>query len=170
MSRAKPEGEKGAGKGKVEAEVATPTLPDADSEPTGTTSSAVAAYKQILAKVLENRPSGTRQRLAAALAKNRSFVSQIASPAYPTPIPAQHLDVIFEVCLFSHHDRDAFLDAYAAAHPGRLQRHRQHHHKEHRLRPVTVYLPDLDDDRKNQALDKLISDIALKIGKLSEMT
>ena len=162
MSKGRPKAEKN----KVEA----PAVSIGEPEPAGAASSAVAAYKQILAQVLEDRPSGTRQRLAAALAKNRSFVSQIASPAYPTPIPAQHLDVIFEVCLFSHHDRDAFLDAYAAAHPGRLQRHRQYHHKEHRLRPVTVYLPDLDDDRKNQALDKLIGDIALKIGKLSEMT
>ena len=35
-------------------------------------------------------PSGTRQRLAAALGKNRSFVTQITSPAYATPIPARH--------------------------------------------------------------------------------
>ena len=132
-------------------------------------SSAVAGYKQILAQMLENRPSGTRQRLAAALGKNRSFVSQIANPAYPTPIPAQHLDIIFEVCLFPQHEREAFLDAYAAAHPGRLQRHRQHHHKEHRLRPVTVYLPDLENDKKNQALDKLVSDLALRIAKLTDM-
>lgn|GEM_PF-206801 len=161
------------GKGRPKTEknrVETIAVSAAEGESSGPANSAVAAYKQILAQVLENRPSGTRQRLAAALAKNRSFVSQIASPAYPTPIPAQHLDVIFEVCLFSHHDRDAFLDAYAAAHPGRLQRHRQHHHKEHRLRPVTVYLPDLGDDRKNQALDKLIGDMALKIGKLNDMT
>ena len=52
---------------------------------------AVAAYKRLLAAILERRPSGTRQRLAAALAKNRSFVSQITNPAYPTPIPASHL-------------------------------------------------------------------------------
>ena len=44
----------------------------------------------------DNRPSGTRQRLAGALGKNRSFVSQIANPAYPVPIPVQHLETIFE--------------------------------------------------------------------------
>jgi len=145
-------------------------VPGSRQEPQGnpTTSSAVSTYKQILGQVLENRPSGTRQRLSAALGKNRSFVSQIANPAYPTPIPAQHLDVLFEVCLFSHHERDAFLDAYATAHPGRLQRHRQHHHKEHRLRPVTVYLPDLENEKKNQALDKLVSDLALRIVKLTD--
>ena len=54
--------------------------------------SAIADYKKILKTVLDNRPSGTRQRLAMALGKNRSFVSQIANPAYAMPIPAQHLE------------------------------------------------------------------------------
>ena len=50
----------------------------------------VAAYKRVLQDVLERRPSGMRQRLAEALGKNRSFISQISNPTYPTPIPAQH--------------------------------------------------------------------------------
>ena len=127
---------------------------------------AVAEYKRILARVLENRPSGTRQRLAVALGKNRSFVSQIANPSYQTPIPAQHLDMIFEICLFPAGDRRAFLEAYGRAHPGKLGRTR--HRKDHRLRPVTVYVPDLDDDAKNHALDRLLADIAARIGKLTE--
>ena len=43
-------------------------------------SSAVADYKRILQQVLENRPAGTRLRLAEALGKNRSFISQITNP------------------------------------------------------------------------------------------
>ena len=54
---------------------------------------AIRAYKSILAAVIEQRPSGTRQRLADALGKHRSFITQITSPAYPTPIPAKHLAV-----------------------------------------------------------------------------
>jgi hypothetical protein len=127
---------------------------------------AVAEYKRILARVLENRPSGTRQRLAVALGKNRSFVSQIANPTYQTPIPVQHLDVIFEICLFPATDRKAFLEAYGRAHPGKLERTR--HRKDHRLRPVTVYVPDLNNDAKNHALDRLLADIAARIGKLTE--
>jgi hypothetical protein len=129
-------------------------------------SSAVADYKRVLARVLENRPSGTRQRLAVALGKNRSFVSQIANPAYATPIPAQHLDLVFEVCLFPAAERRVFLDHYARAHPGKLERTR--HRKDHRLRPVTVYVPDLEDDAKNHALDRLLADIAARIGKLTD--
>jgi hypothetical protein len=42
---------------------------------------AVARYKAILQRVIANRPSGTRQRLAGSFGKNRSFVSQISNPA-----------------------------------------------------------------------------------------
>ena len=136
---------------------------DATREQAATT---VAEYKRILAKVLDNRPSGTRQKLATALGKNRSFVSQIANPSYTTPIPAQHLDLIFEICLFPAGDRKAFLQAYGRAHPGKLERIR--HKKEHRLRPVTVYVPDLDDEDKNHALDRLLADLALRIGRLTD--
>ena len=127
---------------------------------------AVAEYKHVLARVLENRPSGTRQRLAVALGKNRSFISQIANPSYATPIPAQHLETIFEVCLFPAAERRAFLEAYGRAHPGKVERTRKR--KDHRLRPVTVYVPDLEDEAKNQALDRLLADIAARVGKLTE--
>jgi len=129
-------------------------------------SNAVAEYKRILAKVLDNRPSGTRQRLAMALGKNRSFISQIANPSYATPIPAQHLETIFEICLIPATERRAFLDAYGRAHPGKVERRRQR--KDTRLRPVTVYVPDLEDEAKNQALDRLLADIAGRIGKLTQ--
>jgi hypothetical protein len=125
----------------------------------------VAAYKRVLAAVLENRPSGTRQRLAVALGKNRSFISQIANPSYATPIPAQHLETIFEICLFPAAERRAFLEAYGRAHPGKVERTKRR--KDHRLRPVTVYVPDLEDEAKNQALDRLLADIAARIGKLT---
>ncbi len=79
----------------------------------------VAEYKGVLRRVLDNRPSGTRQRLALALGKNRSFVSQIANPSYPVPIPAQHVETIFEVCHFSLDERKSFLEAYRHAHARR---------------------------------------------------
>ena len=60
--------------------------------------SSVAEYKRILQQVLENRPAGTRLRLAEGLGKNRSFISQIANPSYSVPIPARHIERIFEIC------------------------------------------------------------------------
>ena len=82
--------------------------------------SAVAEYKRIFKEVLDSRPSGMRIRLAHAMGKNRSFVSQISNPAYPVPIPVQHLNTIFDVCHFPPAAKEAFLRAYARAHPRRL--------------------------------------------------
>ena len=81
----------------------------------------IRAYKVLLLQVLEQRPSGTRQRLADALGKHRSFVTQITSPSYATPIPQKHLATIFNVCHFSAAEREAFLAAYRKAHRGRLE-------------------------------------------------
>ena len=79
----------------------------------------VAHYKRLLQSYIERRPSGTRQKIAAALGTNKSFVSQITSPAYTVPVPESHIDTIMEICHFSAEEREAFLRAYADAHPGR---------------------------------------------------
>jgi hypothetical protein len=126
--------------------------------------SAVADYKNILRRVLENRPSGTRQRLSVALGKNRSFISQITNPSYAVPIPAPHLSTIFEICHFSLKDRREFLEAYARAHPRRKQSPGDH---PHRLRTITVSVPDLGDAKKNRALDEMVTDFARRLARLS---
>ncbi|HEX9209988.1 MAG TPA: hypothetical protein VF901_05715 [Bradyrhizobium sp.] len=124
----------------------------------------VAEYKIILRKVLDNRPSGTRLKLAAALGKNRSFVSQITNPAYLVPIPAKHVTVIFEVCHLSSAERSAFLDAYGRAHPGRLRAP----HREAHTRIISVTVPELGDDKKNRALEQLIVDFAAQLARFAE--
>ena len=124
----------------------------------------VAAYKSVLQRVLDNRPSGTRGRLAQALGKNRSFVSHIASPAYATPIPAQHIETIFEICHFSPEDRRLFLDAYGEAHPRRVPTLKE----ARRLRPHVIYLPDLGDAEKNQDMDRLVGEFVQRLAKLVE--
>lgn len=78
----------------------------------------VAAYKRLLREYIDRRPSGTRKRLAAALGTHKSFVSQITNPAYKVAIPAHHVQTIVRVCHLSAEERDAFVDAYARAHPG----------------------------------------------------
>jgi hypothetical protein len=122
----------------------------------------VAAYKRVLQDVLERRPSGMRQRLAVALGKNRSFISQISNPTYPTPIPAQHVEAIFEICHFSSPERERFLDAYRQAHPQRL---RALGHQD-RVRRITLTLPDLEDEQKNRRLDAALADLAERIAQL----
>jgi hypothetical protein len=114
----------------------------------------IAQYKTILSRVLDTRPSGTRQHLAQALGKHRSFISQIANPAYATPIPAEHLETIFTTCHFSTADRTAFLERYRQAHPGRMQ---LVHGVAAPMRTVSLKLPDFGE-KLNEQVDKLLAD------------
>ena len=125
---------------------------------------AVAAYKAILKAVVDNRPSGTRHRLALALGKNRSFVSQITSPAYSVPIPARHVEAIFEVCHFTPGEKSEFLAAYTAAHTGRLGLVR----KRPGSRTLTLAVPDLGDERRNRLLDEAIVELAHRLVRFAE--
>ena len=120
---------------------------------------AVAAYKTIFKAVLENRPSGMRLRLAHAMGKNRSFISQISNPAYPVPIPVQHLNTIFEVCHFSPSEKAAFLEAYGRAHPRRAGRLGG----VPRERALTLHLPDLGSQKRNGELDALLHEFARRL-------
>ena len=122
----------------------------------------ISAYKRIFQDVLDRRPSGMRQRLAEALGKNRSFITQISNPAYQTPIPVQHLHRIIEICHFSAQERDQLLHAYNQAHPRRLLM-LQEREKNRRL---TITLPDLGSDSKNRRLDTLLGEFADKIARL----
>ena len=124
-------------------------------------SAPVVEYKTILKRVLDNRPSGTRQRLAKALGKNRSFISQIANATYPVPIPAQHLDTMFELCHFSQDERRDFLAAYRRAHPRRLALV----HAVPRTRIVSLAVPDLGDAKHNRAVDAMIADFVRRLRK-----
>src|SRR5271165_1854293 len=121
--------------------------------------SAVAEYKRIFKEVLDGRPSGMRIRLAHAMGKNRSFVSQISNPAYPVPIPVQHLATIFDVCHFPPQAKSSFLRAYARAHPRRIGRLSQGPHE----RMLTLHLPDLGSAKKNAQLDTLLQEFARRL-------
>jgi hypothetical protein len=123
---------------------------------------AVASYKRLLAAIIDRRPSGTRQRLATALAKNRSFVSQITNPAYSTPIPANHIPLIFEVCHFSAAERQEFSRLYARAHPRKMLAE-----KPPKAAPA-VELPDLGDEARNRKLHGLVSAFVRDIARLIE--
>lgn len=124
--------------------------------------SAVGDYKRILAEVLATRPSGTRQRLARALGKTRSFISHIANPDYPTPVPAGHVETILELCHFPPEARRRFLEAFARAHPRRPaavcggSRHRV----------LTLQVPDFGSRRKNEHFDRLLGSFVRGIGSM----
>jgi hypothetical protein len=125
---------------------------------------AVAEYKRILQQVLDNRPAGTRLRLAEALGKNRSFISQIANPAYSVPIPAPHIQRIFETCHFLAGEKEEFMKAYARAHPRRAAASGG----EPRWRELVLRVPDVGDRAKNKLLDDLLKDTLQKALRLME--
>ncbi len=91
------------------------------SENPNTSSDLIAAYKRLLRDYLALRPSGTRQRIAKVIGTHKSFISQVANPAYRVPLPAQHVETIMSVCHFSAEERATFMTAYEAAHPGQLR-------------------------------------------------
>ena len=136
----------------------------AEMKPDRERGSAVGEYKAVLKRVLDTRPSGTRHRLAIALGKNRSFISQIANPVYAVPIPVQHLATIFEICHFTATDRREFLAAYAEAHPRRLDVVR----KPAGTRKLTLTVPDLGDARRNRLLDEAIAEIARRLARFGD--
>jgi hypothetical protein len=120
---------------------------------------AVAEYKRIFREILDLRPSGMRIRLAHAIGKNRSFISQISNPAYPVPIPAQHLNTIFEVCRFPPLAKAAFLEAYARAHPRRAARLAE----VPRERKIMLHVPDSGSQKRNGQIDALLQEFARRL-------
>jgi len=122
-------------------------------------SGAVAEYKRVFKEILDNRPSGMRLRLAHAMGKNRSFVSQISNPSYPVPIPVQHLNTIFDVCHFPPTAKAAFLKAYARAHPRRIGRLDEFP----RERTIMLRLPDLGSAKRNGQIDALMQEFARRL-------
>jgi hypothetical protein len=135
-----------------------------EAKPERERTDAVAAYKAVLKRVVDTRPSGTRHRLAIALGKNRSFISQIANPVYAVPIPVQHLETIFEICHFTAAERREFLAAYVEAHPRRLDVVR----KPTGTRKLTLTLPDLGDARRNRRLDEAVTEFARRLIRFAE--
>jgi hypothetical protein len=122
----------------------------------------VETYKRILRNLLDQRPSGTRQRLATALGKNRSFVTQISNPAYSVPIPAPHLEIIFEICRFSPLDKSAFLEAFTRAHPNRDLQIRNGPN----LRSLRLEVFDFGNVETNREFDELVRETARRLSRL----
>lgn len=126
----------------------------------------VGAYKIVLREVLERRPSGMRQRLAEALGTTRSFVSQISNPSYATPIPAQYVSSIFEICHFSDGERQRFMAAYRRAHP---RRGGVVEDLPEPTRTLVVEVPDLGSEARNGEFDAVVLEVVARLKRLTEI-
>ena len=128
----------------------------------------IAAYKTILRDAIDRRPAGMRARIAVALGKHKSFVSQLSNPIYPMPVPARHIETIFEVCHFSPEERRAFLKAYERAHPDAISEAVQENAGSGRRKTISVEVQELADRRKQRALESLLQEFAKRVARLQE--
>jgi nitroreductase len=126
----------------------------------------VAAYKRLLQEYIDRRPSGLRLKVAKAIGKHRSFVSQITNPIYPIPVPARHLEAIFRICHLAPEEKQAFLAAYEAAHPNHPRAEPRSPRKSREKRIVEIELPILDDPEMEREMDELLRQVARQIEKL----
>lgn len=131
-----------------------------DAEP------AVAAYKRLLKAFLDRRPSGIRQKLASALGTHKSFISQVTNPTYRVPLPAQHVTAVMRICHFSPDERQQFLAAYRAAHPGVPLA--DHEPAGEGPLVVRIEVPDLGDAEKQRQVGDAIRDMAARIIALAQ--
>ncbi len=107
-------------------------------------------------------------KIAAELNKNKSFVTQITNPSYSIPVPARHLDVIFDICHFTIKERETFLKAYTAAHPNYQYRVVKPGAapKERGRRTLSIELPVLEDSVKQQKIEAMIKAYAQELFEL----
>jgi hypothetical protein len=126
----------------------------------------IAAYKTILRDCIDRRPAGLRARIATALGKHKSFVSQLTNPIYPMPVPARHVETILDICHFSPEERRAFLKAYARAHPEKKPEAVQENGSPAGRRTLSLEIPDLGDPRKQRALESLLREFAERLADL----
>jgi hypothetical protein len=122
----------------------------------------IKAYKTILADIINKRPSGTRQRLADALGKHRSFISQITGAGYATPLPEKHLSALFSVCHFTADERLEFMNAYDLAHPDKTSRVEDLRNTRH----ISLTVKDFGDDNKNRRFDEAVAEFVSRVSSI----
>lgn len=127
----------------------------------------VAAYKRLLQEYIDRRPSGLRLKIAKAIGKHRSFVSQITNPSYPIPVPARHLEAIFRICHLAPEERQAFMAAYDAAHPGHPREGRRSSRKGRERRVIEIELPVTDDPELEREMEEFLRHMARQLEKLA---
>jgi hypothetical protein len=126
----------------------------------------VAAYKRLLQEYIDRRPSGLRLKIAKAIGKHRSFVSQITNPAYPIPVPARHLEAIFRICHLAPDERQAFMAAYDVAHPRHPREARRTPRKARERRVIEIELPALGDPELEREMEEFLRHMARQLEKL----
>lgn len=127
----------------------------------------VAAYKRLLQTYIDRRPSGMRLKIAKAIGKHRSFVSQITNPVYPIPVPARHLERIFKICHFSPEERQKLLAAYAAAHPNQPKSPAPPPRRRTGARIIEIELPVSGNAEVDREIEDAVRHLAKQLGRIA---
>lgn len=122
---------------------------------------AVSVYKRLLRTYLDRRPSGIRQKLATALGTHKSFISQVTNPTYRVPLPAHHVTAIMRICHFSAEERQRFVEAYRAAHPGAVLD--DNASEPGGDRQINIQVPDFGDSERQREVAEAIREVAARI-------
>lgn len=130
----------------------------------------VSAYKQFLRDLIDRRPSGTRQLIASALGKHKSFVTQITNPSYAVPVPAKHLATIFDICHFSPAERRQFVALYETAHPNRQVAAAAEVSAAGSggMKRIVVEVPVLRNAGRQEEMERLVRDFARRVAALAD--
>ncbi len=123
----------------------------------------VADYKKVLQSYIDLRPSGIRLKIADAIGKHKSFVSQISNPVYPVPVPARHVGTIMDICHFSPEEREAFLAAYRRAHPGQSRKLQPAARKRTGHHTIHIEVPLFDDPERQHDVEETIRHFARRV-------
>jgi hypothetical protein len=86
----------------------------------------------------------------------------MCNPANPAPIPAPHLEVIFEICHFPPAQKRLFLQSFEQAHPNRSRQARE----SPGLRSLKLEVYDFGDPKKNRAFDEIVRDTTRRLARL----
>lgn len=124
----------------------------------------IARYKALLREYINQRPSGLRQRLATALGKHKSFISQITNPNYRVPVPASDVETILDVCRLTPEEKWQFLEAYKQAHLVDILPNATRNGAAYEIK---ISLPPLSDPDAAKELEDLIRDFATRVIRLA---
>jgi len=80
------------------------------------------------------------------------------------PIPAAHIERIFEICHFLATEKAEFMAAYRRAHPNRAPGNSG----DKRWREIVLRVPDLRDRARNKELDELMKEMLQRVLRLME--
>ena len=125
----------------------------------------IQRYKTLLKDVVDRRPSGIRLKIAESIGRNKSFVSQITSPNYKTPLPEKYVDPILDAIHLTQKERDQFLHIYRRAHPRARTRSTEPVHEE--MRVLKVELPKLESRRLENRVDQMIAQFARNLNDIA---